>query len=414
MSSDRTRRLCPESFVWLPFTQMSSFDPSRRTFVRGVGTALVDSTGKATFDAVSSIWTTIHGHCHPHITQAISRQAATLDHATALGATNPVAERLAERLCGLTGLARVFFASDGASAVEAALKLALQYWQNRGEPQRTRFVHLRSSYHGDTVGAMSVSDIAVFRDRFATLCFETLAFERLDEIVDAPDVAAVIVEPLVQAAAGMQVVPVQAYRPLAAPMQPLLIVDEIATGFGRTGTLFATEQAGLSPDILCLGKGLSGGTLALSATLTSERVYDAFLSPSVTDLRHFFHGHSYAANPIACAAALASLELFESEQTLEHVAHVSAHLQRALAQVQGDARIGAVRQVGLMAGIELSHEHFPAERHTPTPAWNIADALYERGHFTRPIGNVIQLVPPLCSSTAELDSFLEALLASLP
>jgi adenosylmethionine-8-amino-7-oxononanoate aminotransferase len=393
---------------------MSSFDPSRRTFVRGVGTALVDSTGKATFDAVSSIWTTIHGHCHPHITQAISRQAATLDHATALGATNPVAEKLAERLCGLTGLARAFFASDGASAVEAALKIALQYWQNKGEPQRTHFVHLRSSYHGDTVGAMSVSDITLFRDRFQSLCFETLAFDRLEEVVVSPDVAAVIVEPLVQAAAGMQAVPAQAYRALATPMQPLLIVDEIATGFGRTGTLFATEQLGISPDLLCIGKGLSGGALALSATLTTQRVYDAFSSDSVTDLCHFFHGHSYAANPIACAAALASLDLFESEGTLAQVAHLSAHLQGALATLQRDVRIAGVRQVGLMAGIELAPEAFPAARRTPTPAWGVADALYERGYFTRPIGNVIQLVPPLCSTTAELDGFIEALRASLP
>jgi adenosylmethionine-8-amino-7-oxononanoate aminotransferase len=393
---------------------MSSFDPSRRTFVRARGTELVDSTGKTTFDAVSSIWTTIHGHCHPHITAAISRQAGILDHATALGATNAVAEELAERLCRRTGLARAFFASDGASAVEAALKIALQFWQNVGQPERTRFVHLRSSYHGDTVGAMSVSDIAVFRNRFAPFCFETIAFERFDEVATRPDVAAIIVEPLVQAAAGMRVIPAQQYRPLAAPIAPLLIVDEIATGFGRTGTLFATEQTGLTPDLLCVGKGLSGGTLALSATLTSERVYEAFLSPSASDLRHFFHGHSYAANPIACAAALASLELFESEQTLTHVARLSEHLATLLTQLRDDPRIAEVRQAGLMSAVEILPERFPVHRRMPTPAWSVAEAMYERGHFTRPIGDVIQLVPPLSSSAAQLDSFFEALVASLP
>ncbi|HTV73594.1 MAG TPA: adenosylmethionine--8-amino-7-oxononanoate transaminase [Candidatus Acidoferrales bacterium] len=413
MSSDRTRRPSPRSFVWLPFTQMSSFDPNRRTFVRARGTELVDSMGKTTFDAVSSIWTTIHGHCHPYITEAIGRQAGILDHATALGATNPVAEELAQRLCERSGLSHVFFASDGASAVEAALKMALQFWQNAGHAERQRFVHLHCSYHGDTVGAMSVSDIAVFRDRFAPFCFETIAFERFEDVIARPDIAAVIVEPLVQAAAGMRVVPVERYRSLAAPMAPLLIVDEVATGFGRTGTFFATEQTGMKPDLLCIGKGLSGGALALSATLATTRVYEAF-SSSPSELRHFFHGHSYAANPIACAAALASLELFEREQTLAHVASLAQHLAVLLAQLRDDPRIAQVRHLGLMSAIEIVPERFPSARSTPTPAWNVADAMYERGHFTRPLGNAIQLVPPLSSSTAELDSFVEALVASLP
>ncbi|HEY0798388.1 MAG TPA: aminotransferase class III-fold pyridoxal phosphate-dependent enzyme, partial [Candidatus Baltobacteraceae bacterium] len=367
-----------------------------------------------TFDAVSSIWTTIHGHCHPRITEAIGRQAATLDHATALGATNPVAEELAERLCTRASLARAFFASDGASAVEAALKMAVQFWQNVGEPQRRRFVHLRASYHGDTVGAMSVSDIAVFRDRFSTLCFETATFDQLDGVLDRDDVAAVIVEPLVQAAAGMRIVPPAAYLPLTRAISPLLIVDEIATGFGRTGTFFAYEQVGLTPDLLCLGKGISGGGLALSATLASQRVFEAFSSAVVTDLRHFFHGHSYAANPIACAAALASLDLFEMEQTLAHVNALSRHLEDALAPLRADSRVVEIRRAGLMIGVEFDPAAFAQDRALPRPAWQVADALYEQGYFTRPIGNVIQLVPPLSSSAAELDGFLAALRAALP
>lgn len=393
---------------------MSSFDPNQRTFVRGAGTQLFDSQGKATFDAISSIWTTVHGHCRPHITEAIARQARELDHATALGASNPVAERLAQRLCAATGLSRVFYSSDGASAVEAALKIALQFWQNAGKPRRRRFLHLRSSYHGDTAGAMSVSDIAVFRDRFDDLCFEAVALENdLETALRRPDIAAVILEPLVQAAAGMRVLPAQTYRPLLERIKPLVIADEIATGFGRTGTLFAFQQLGLRPDLVCLGKGLTGGALALSATLATERVFEAFLSPSPTDMRHFFHGHSYAANPIACAAACASLDLFEHEDTLTHVGGLARRLAELASQLRADERVREVRAAGLMCGIELREERLTARALAPTPAWGVANAMYERGHFTRPIGNVIQLVPPLSSSPQELDSFMEALSESL-
>src|SRR5579871_723637 len=297
------------SHAWLPFTQMRGFDPRARTFVRGSGTRLEDARGAHVYDAVSSIWTIVHGHCHPRIVDAIARQAAKLDHATLLGATNPVAETLAERLCALAGMDRAFFASDGASAVEAAIKMAAQFWQNAGQPQRRRFVRLAHAYHGDTIGAMSLSDIPLFKARFADLIFETRAFD--DAASLGPDVAAVIVEPLVQAAAGMRLVDPAAYGALR-DVEPLLIVDEIATGFGRTTTMFAFEQTQLRPDILCLGKSITGGALALSCALVRRRVYDAFLGDHNAFV-HFFHGHSYAGNPIACAAALASLDLFDEE-----------------------------------------------------------------------------------------------------
>jgi len=405
--------LATAAHLWLPFTPMSSFDPRARTFVRAHGTRLIDASGHETFDAISSVWTTIHGHSHPAIVDAIERQARTLDHATALGASNDVAEALASELCAATGLARAFFSSDGASAVEAALKMAVQFWQNVGEPQRTRFVHLRSSYHGDTIGAMSVSDIPLFRDRFGALCFASLDDANLAEVLADPTVAAVIVEPLVQAAAGMQVVPPHAYDALCGKRAPLLIVDEIATGFGRTGTLFAFAATAMQPDIVCIGKGITGGTLALSATLTTQRVYDAFLDDGSGSPRHFFHGHSYAANPIACAAARASLALFTTESTLANVAARSADLDELLVPVQNDPRVRAIRRVGLMCGIELADESLPPAGRSRTPAWRIADRLYERGHFTRPIGNVIQLVPPLCVSGAELAAFVDALRETL-
>jgi adenosylmethionine-8-amino-7-oxononanoate aminotransferase len=386
-----TKKYEAGSALWLPFTQMGEFDRADRTFVRGDGNFLIDARGGRLFDAVSSIWTTIHGHCHPAIVQAVARQAATLDHATLLGATNPVAEDLAKRLAALIGLPKAFFASDGASAVEAALKMALHYWQNKGEPRRTRFVHLRESYHGDTAGAMSVSDIAVFKSRYGAVTFETLSYD--DEPPDRGDVAAIIVEPIVQAASGMRVVPAARYARLAG-MTPLLIVDEIATGFGRTGSMFAFEQLQLRPDIVCVGKSLTGGALALSATLAADRVFEAFRG-TAAEMKHFFHGHSYAGNPIACAAALASLDLFERERTLERAALAAGAIAPALEELAGNSRVREIRGAGLMIGIELE-----------VPAKPVAQRLYERGHFTRPIGNTIQLVPPLSSTAEDLRNFI--------
>jgi adenosylmethionine-8-amino-7-oxononanoate aminotransferase len=396
------------SKLWLPFTQMREFDGAARTFVRGEGTALVDGRGRRLYDAVSSIWTIVHGHCHPRIVEAIARQAAILDHATTLGATNPVAEKLAQRLCAATRMERAFFASDGASAVEAALKMALQYWRNSGVPERTRFVRLSDAYHGDTIGAMSVSDVERFKAPFASVTFETRSYD--DPGAFGDDVAAVIVEPLVQAAAGMRVVPIASYARLRE-LEPLVIVDEIATGFGRTGTMFAFEQLSLEPDLLTLGKGITGGALALSATLASARIYDAFLGAS-PELRHFFHGHSYAGNPIACAAALASLALFEEEATLENAARIAERARTRLASLQSHRLVREVRQAGTMIGIELRGEAIET-RDAASPAWRVAQGLYERGAFTRPIGDTIQFVPPLSSTASDVDGFFDALTAEL-
>jgi adenosylmethionine-8-amino-7-oxononanoate aminotransferase len=389
---------------------MDSFDASQRTFVRGEGNYLIDSRGRRVFDAVSSIWTTVHGHCHPRIVQAIARQAAELDHSTLLGASNPVAEELAERLTALLNVDYAFFSGDGASAVEAALKMALQYWRHAGEPQRTRFVHLVDAYHGDTAAAMSVSDIALFKSRYGAVTFETRAYDADASVLDAGDVAAVIVEPIVQAAAGMRIVSPDRYEALNG-MKPLLIVDEIATGFGRTGTMFAHEQLDLRPDIVCVGKGITGGTLALSATLARERVYDAFRGAH-SEMKQFFHGHSYAGNPIACAAALANLDVFERETTLAHVTDLAASMQPQLARLRALPAVRETREAGLMIGVELNAQRVSAGT-AATPAWHVAERLYERGHFTRPIGDVIQLVPPLSSTQGELHAFLEDLIELL-
>ncbi len=393
---------------WLPFTQMNSPEAHLRRFVRGEGSWLYDDGGTRVFDAVSSIWTTIHGHCHPRIAEAIAKQAHLLDHATALGASNPLAEALAARLCTLTGMGHAIFASDGASAVETAVKIAIQYWQNVGQPQRNRIVRLRDAYHGDTVGAMSCSNIALFNQRFSALTFETLELEKVD--LAAEDIAAVIVEPLVQAAAGMRTVSRHRYQPLAE-MTPILICDEIATGFGRTGTMFAFEQAPIRPDLIVLGKGLTGGALALSATLATERIYDAFLG-EYGEYKHLFHGHSYAGNPIACAAALASLALFDEERTLVNALSLSACIRRRLDSLRLHALVRDVRAVGTMVGIEVHADRIDAGG-AISAAWRIADGLYRAGHFTRPIGDVIQLVPPLCAREEYIDAFFDALTAEL-
>ncbi len=305
-------------------------------------------------------------------------------------------------MTSLLNLDYTFFSGDGASAVEAALKMTLQYWRNAGESQRTRFVHLVDSYHGDTAGAMSVSDIALFKSNYRAVTFETLSYGDV-HVLESADVAAVIVEPIVQAAAGMRIVPEAAYEPLR-DLVPLLIVDEIATGFGRTGTMFAHQQLDLRPDIVCAGKGITGGTLALSATVVRDHVYDAFRGPS-SEMKQFFHGHSYAGNPVACAAALANLDLFERETTLAHVTDVSAAIQPELARLRTHPAVRETREAGLMIGIELDNRHLRAEE-AVTPAWRVANELYERGHFTRPIGDVIQLVPPLSSTLEELQNFL--------
>lgn len=398
--------------LWLPFTQPGDTARRQRRFVQGSGAFLTDDRGHRVFDAVSSIWTCVHGHSHPRIVAAIATQAALLDHATLLGATNPVAESLAARLCTLTALDRVFFASDGASAVEAGIKMALQYWRNRGNRTRRKIVRLVRSYHGDTIGAMSVSDIGVFKEPFADVCFDTESIDVYARRTSDADVAAIIVEPLVQAAAGMQILREQDYALIRQSSGALLIVDEIATGFGRTGTMFAYQKTGLRPDILCVGKGITGGALPLSATIASNDIYDAFLSPRTSDNRHFFHGHSYAGNPIACAAALASLDIFEAENVLERIVPLIETVTEQSERLMDHPLVESIRQAGLMCGIVLSPPAGSDET-AASFAWRVVDRLYEIGFFTRPIGPVVQLVPPLSSAAVDIRSFFAAVRESL-
>ncbi len=315
-------------------------------------------------------------------------------------------------------LTRCFYAGDGASAVEAALKIAVQFWHLQGHP-RTLFIAHRRGYHGDTTGAMSLSGVEQFAKPFSALRFpvELLPWDEsylraLERTLQthAGEVAAVIVEPIVQFAGGVRLMAPEMLAAVAALCRAngtLLIADEIATGFGRTGTMFAFEQAGIEPDMLLLGKGITGGTLPLSVTLVTERIYDAFLG-DYGEARHFYHGHSYAGNPIACAAALANLDLFGVEKTLAHVQERAPRWHARLDALKAHRRIADVRRIGYVAGIELRDGLEPAAD-APTQSWALCEALWDAGHFVRPVGATLLLVPPLSSTEQELSDLSGAI-----
>jgi adenosylmethionine-8-amino-7-oxononanoate aminotransferase len=396
------------SVLWHPFTQQQGWteDPEPLIVERADGCTLFDTEGRAYLDGVSSLWCNVHGHRHPELDAAIRRQLSKVAHTTMLGLSHPGAIELARRLVDLApaGLSRVFFSDNGSTACEVALKMAYQWWSQRGERGRTKFVCLEMSYHGDTLGSVSVGGIPLFHEQYAPLLFETVAVAAGDEAALAAalddTVAAVIVEPLVQGAAGMLVHPpgwLSKVRALTRERGIPMIVDEVATGFGRTGTMFACEQEGVEPDLLCLAKGLTGGYLPLAATLTTEAIYDGFLG-AFDEFRTFFHGHTYTGNPLACAAGIATLDVFERERTLERLQPKLAVLADALAtQVEPLAAVREIRRCGFMVGIEL--EGFPLAARI---GHQVTLAARERGVIIRPLGDVVVLMPPLAISEAEL------------
>jgi len=423
--------------TWHPYTQMSSLaaEPPLRVD-RAEGLFLVDGEGNRYYDAISSWWCVVHGHGHPRLREAAARQMERLDHVLFAGVTHEPAERLSERLVAIApeGLSRVFFSDDGSTAVEVALKMSLQYWRNAGREEKTGFVCLDRGYHGDTTGCMSVSGVEAFRGAFRPILFparrvpapccyrcpagkahpgcDAACLRFLEEaLAEGPErIAAVILEPLLMAAGGMIVYPPEylagAAR-LAREHDALLIVDEVATGFGRTGTMFACERAGVSPDFLCLSKGLTSGTIPFAATLTTDRVFDAFLGAPDSG-RTFYHGHTYTANPVGCAVALASLDLFEENEVLEHVGAVAPRLGeafRAFARLPG---VGDVRHIGMVAALELVKDKATKE---PLPGTAPVFRAVRReglrcGLFLRPLGNVVYLFLPQCTKAAELDDIL--------
>ncbi len=406
--------------LWHPFTQQRDWAGEEPVIVeRAEGTDLIDTRGNRYIDGVSSLWCNVHGHRRPEIDAAIRDQLDRVAHSTMLGLSHPGAIELARRLVEIAppGLTRVFYSDSGSTATEIALKMAFQYWAQRGEEHRTRFVSLREAYHGDTIGSVSVGGIDLFHATYRPLLFDTLSAEPGDvddmrRLLEAHrgEVAAVIMEPLVQGAAGMIVHPegyLRAVRELCDEHDVLLICDEVATGFGRTGRMWASEHEGVAPDLMCVAKGITGGYLPLAATLASERVYEGFLGAH-TDYRTFFHGHTYTGNPLACAAALATLDVFESDRTLERLQPKIALLAELLEPIAARPDVSEIRRRGFMTGIELTG--YPPEARI---GHRVALAARERGAIVRPLGDVVVLMPPLAISDADLTRLVEITAAAI-
>jgi adenosylmethionine---8-amino-7-oxononanoate aminotransferase len=394
--------------VWHPFTQQQGWSQEEPLVIeRGEGSYLYDTEGRRYLDGTAALWCNVHGHRHPAIDAAVREQLDRVAHTTMLGASHRPGIELARRLAELAppGLKRVFYSDSGSTATEIALKMAFQYWRQRGE-QRTKFVSLRMAYHGDTIGSVSVGGIDLFHTAYRPLLFDTLQAEpgdasSMDRLLShySGQVAAVIMEPLVQGAAGMLVHPegyLKAVRQLCDRHDTLLILDEVATGFGRTGRMFACEHENVAPDLLCVAKGITGGYLPLAATLTTERVYKGFLG-RFEEFRTFFHGHTYTGNPLACAAALASLDVFEEERTLEHLQRKIELLEGLLEPIAARAEVAEVRRRGFMTGIELAEQPLTARM-----GHQVTLEARRRGAIIRPLGDVVVLMPPLSISEGEL------------
>jgi adenosylmethionine-8-amino-7-oxononanoate aminotransferase len=406
-------RALDRSAVWHPFTQQLGWMTEDAPIIeRGEGSTLWDTDGKAYIDGVSSLWCTLHGHRHPALDAAVRAQLDRVAHTTMLGLSHPPAIELADRLLAVAPrgdreLTRVFYSDNGSTANEIALKMAFQWHKIRGDEARTEFVYLDMSYHGDTIGSVSVGGIDLFHTLFRPLLFDGIRVapgdvEGLERVFAqrGGTVAALIMEPLVQGAAGMLLQPdgyLRAVRELCDKYGILMIVDEVATGFGRTGTMFACEQEGVVPDLMTVAKGLTGGYLPLAATLATERIYEGFLG-RFEEFRTFFHGHTYTGNPLACAVALATLQVFEDEDTLGALAGKIELLGELLdEQVATLASVAEIRRVGTMTGIALTD--FPLEARM---GHQVTLAARERGAILRPLGDVIVLMPPLGISEDEL------------
>ena len=426
------------TIYWHAFTQMAEYEPF--IIESAQGCRLIDIDGREYIDGVASLWCNVHGHRHPRLDQAIREQLDKVAHVTSLGCSNPTTIRLAKRLTEIAppGLNHVFFADSGAGAVEVALKVAFQYWRQipDPQPQKTLFLALGEAYHGDTLGAVSVGGVDRFNAVFQPLMFPTIRLPcpdtyrtpegvspekladyylaQLEEVLrrEHARIVGMIVEPLVQCAAGMVVHPpgyLRGVRELTRKYGVLLIADEVAVGFGRTGRMFACQHEGVTPDLLCLGKGLTGGYLPVAATLVTDEIYNAFLG-DYTSLRTFFHGHTYGGNPLGAAVALANLDVFQEERTLEQlppkIERLASHLQR----IAERPHVGHVRQRGLIAGIELVHDKATKRPYpwTERRGWQVCQYARQEGVFLRPLGDVIVIFPPLAISLEEIDHICQA------
>jgi len=424
-------------YVWHAFTQMQDYEPLMIESAEGC--VLTDVHGNQLIDGVSSVWCNVHGHCHPTINAAITSQLEKVAHVTSLGMSNPTTIELARRLAELTpgSLQHTFFSGDGASSVEVGLKMAFQYWHQREnpKPQKNTFIALGSAYHGDTLGSVSVGGVARFHEMFEPLLFNVIRVENpntyrlpdgvtdqqatqyyLDQLEQVlrqhhQEVAAMIIEPLVQGAAGLIMQPtgyLRGVRELTRKYDVLMIADEVAVGFGRTGTMFACEHENVTPDILCLAKGLTGGYLAMSATIATSVIWEAFLGEG---LKTFYHGHTYAGNPLAAAAALASLDVFEQEQTLANVAAQSTLLSELLnTRLAEHPLVGDIRQRGLLAAIELVADKNSKAQLDPNHCTGVrvCRRALDRGVWLRPLRDTLVIMPPLSISPEQIRQIVDA------
>ncbi len=423
-------------YIWPPFTQMHEHVKDDPVIIEeGYGCILKDINGREYIDGVSSLWTNVHGHRNKKLNSAVKAQLDKIAHSTMLGLSNIPAIQLAKKLIQIApdGLTRVFYSDSGSTSVEIAVKIAFQYQQQsaQGDPRKTRFISLVNAYHGDTIGSVSVGGMELFHEIYRPLLFETLkaespycyrcvygktfpscGFECLNQVEDLMKshqntVAGLVVEPLVQGAAGILVHPpgyLKGVRELCTKYDVIMIADEVAVGFGKTGTMFACEREGVSPDIMTLAKGISGGYLPLAATLTTEKIYEGFLGRH-EEFRTFFHGHTYTGNPLACAAAIASLEVFEEDAVLQHLQEKIAHFTKRLSRFTSLEHVGDVRQCGMMVGIELVEDKthktpYPAEKRM---GHRVILEARKKGLIIRPLSDVVILMPPLAISMEELD-----------
>src|SRR5467141_4044377 len=409
-------------FVWHPFTDMREWCAAGHeplVLVEGRGALLRDSRGREYIDGNSSIWTNIHGHNHPHINAAIRRQLGRVAHTSFLGFTNPPAIELAQAIVALfpdTSLKRVFFSDDGSTGIEVALRVADQYWRLR-RSRRHQFIAFRSGYHGDTAGAASLGAATMFQTRSPRWKFPAIQVSDVKALealapTEIAKVAAVVIEPLIQGAAGMRLWPsgtLRAVREWCSRTDTPLIVDEVMTGFGRTGRMFASEHEGVIPDMMVLGKGLSGGYIPIAITLVSEKLFSMF-NGSVAEGKALAYGHSYTGNALGCAAAKASLEIFEKEGVLEALQPKIQHLNSALAGLRNFPGVIEIRQCGFIAGLELEESQ---QDGLPGFAEEVCIEARRHGLLTRPIRNVVVLMPPLCITPIQLTQATEALSASI-
>ena len=403
--------------IWHPYTQEATELPPIE-IDRGEGAYLYTRDGRRLLDAISSWWVNLHGHAHPLIAEAIAAQARRLEHVIFAGFTHEPAEQLAAGLARIlpASLSRLFYSDNGSTAVEVALKIAVQYWHNVGRDEKRRIVALEHAYHGDTIGAMSISADSPFTAAFDGLrlpVWRVSGSEQLEAIFrqHKDEIAAMIVEPLIQGAGGMIVYPVERlerFRALCTANEVLFIADEVFTGFGRTGRMFACDHAGIIPDLMCLSKGLTGGFMPLAVTICRDEIYQAFYSGDRS--RAFFHGHSYSANPLGCAAAVASLRIFETEPVFERIERIEGIHRERLTEFRNYAAVADVRMLGTIAAIELGAED-------PGYLSNVRARLYpyflEKGILLRPLGNVIYTVPPYVISPDDLHYVYDVIATAL-